>query len=290
MSIQRATPSSVERYLRMLQSGLPKSTEAIPLTWMDHLTREQQPVQAALRWLGEHGSAARGIGLAQALLRFWSARRHRLAVIAHRVQQEGSLRRGLAVALERDLRLTRMLCEESRAMVAQIGVRQRQALVLAQHACAAQQQQDYTQAAALFAKSLVLYQQLDDARGARFCLERLTAMQPHVSPYGSTSAVAPVVATPVPAAYSDVNGLSTQPRSLPQRESTTATRHQGSLSSREREVAALIARGLTNRQIAAALVIAERTASTHVVHILNKLGVHSRAQIAAWHVMAERHG
>jgi non-specific serine/threonine protein kinase len=54
------------------------------------------------------------------------------------------------------------------------------------------------------------------------------------------------------------------------------------LTAREREVAALIAQGLTNRQIAARLVITERTAETHVQNILNKLGFTSRAQIAAW--------
>jgi non-specific serine/threonine protein kinase len=56
----------------------------------------------------------------------------------------------------------------------------------------------------------------------------------------------------------------------------------GQLTHREREVAALIARGHTDRQVAAQLVIAERTASNHVLHILDKLGFHSRAQIAAW--------
>jgi non-specific serine/threonine protein kinase len=54
------------------------------------------------------------------------------------------------------------------------------------------------------------------------------------------------------------------------------------LTSREREVAALVARGRTNREIAAALVISERTADAHVQNILNKLGFSSRAQIAAW--------
>jgi non-specific serine/threonine protein kinase len=52
----------------------------------------------------------------------------------------------------------------------------------------------------------------------------------------------------------------------------------------EREVACLVAQGLTNRDIAARLVIAERTAEGHVQSILNKLGVNSRAQIAAWAV------
>ena len=57
-----------------------------------------------------------------------------------------------------------------------------------------------------------------------------------------------------------------------------------SLSARELEVVALLARGLTNRQIAEMLVISERTATTHVSHILNKLGFSSRSQIAAWAV------
>ena len=54
------------------------------------------------------------------------------------------------------------------------------------------------------------------------------------------------------------------------------------LSDREVEVAKLVARGLTNRQIAERLVISERTAQNHVQHILTKLGFSSRSQIAAW--------
>jgi predicted ATPase/class 3 adenylate cyclase/DNA-binding CsgD family transcriptional regulator len=54
------------------------------------------------------------------------------------------------------------------------------------------------------------------------------------------------------------------------------------LTRREQEVAVLIARGMTNRQIAEALVITEGTAANHVNHILDKLGFSSRAQIAAW--------
>jgi predicted ATPase/DNA-binding SARP family transcriptional activator/DNA-binding CsgD family transcriptional regulator len=54
------------------------------------------------------------------------------------------------------------------------------------------------------------------------------------------------------------------------------------LTRREREVAALVGRGLTNRQISAELVLSEHTVATHVCKILKKLGLHSRAQIAAW--------
>lgn len=56
------------------------------------------------------------------------------------------------------------------------------------------------------------------------------------------------------------------------------------LSPREQEVASLVAKGLTNRQIGAQLFITEGTARLHVKHILQKLGFTSRVQIAAWAV------
>ncbi len=56
------------------------------------------------------------------------------------------------------------------------------------------------------------------------------------------------------------------------------------LTHREREVATLIAHGRTNREIAERLLITEGTAANHVLHILTKLGCHSRAEIAAWAV------
>ncbi|MDP8922862.1 MAG: tetratricopeptide repeat protein [Chloroflexota bacterium] len=60
------------------------------------------------------------------------------------------------------------------------------------------------------------------------------------------------------------------------------------LSRRERDVAALVGRGLTNRQIAAELVVSERTVDGHVARILAKLGFVTRAQIAAWTARHER--
>jgi predicted ATPase/serine/threonine protein kinase/DNA-binding NarL/FixJ family response regulator len=60
------------------------------------------------------------------------------------------------------------------------------------------------------------------------------------------------------------------------------------LTKRESEVAELVAQGLTNKQIAARLVISPRTAQGHVEHILTKLGFNSRAQIAAWVVEQSR--
>jgi DNA-binding NarL/FixJ family response regulator len=54
------------------------------------------------------------------------------------------------------------------------------------------------------------------------------------------------------------------------------------LSPREVEVAQLVARGLTNKQIGETLFVSERTAENHVQHILVKLGFSNRSQIAAW--------
>jgi DNA-binding NarL/FixJ family response regulator len=56
------------------------------------------------------------------------------------------------------------------------------------------------------------------------------------------------------------------------------------LTPREREILVLVAQGKSNRDIADALVISERTARTHVSHVLSKLGLTSRTQAALWAV------
>jgi DNA-binding CsgD family transcriptional regulator/class 3 adenylate cyclase len=66
-------------------------------------------------------------------------------------------------------------------------------------------------------------------------------------------------------------------------------RNTSSLTAREREVAVLVARGLTNREIADALVISAATAERHVINIFNKLGFRSRSQVAAWAVEQKIH-
>jgi non-specific serine/threonine protein kinase len=58
----------------------------------------------------------------------------------------------------------------------------------------------------------------------------------------------------------------------------------GTLSRREIQVAAMVAQGMTNRQIADTLVLAERTIEGHVERIRRKLRVRSRTQIAVWMV------
>jgi DNA-binding CsgD family transcriptional regulator len=75
------------------------------------------------------------------------------------------------------------------------------------------------------------------------------------------------------------------PRTAP--EASSAAPALTSLTTREREVLALLVEGLSNRAIAQRLYISEKTASVHVSNILAKLGVHSRLQAAA---VARRNG
>jgi DNA-binding CsgD family transcriptional regulator len=90
-------------------------------------------------------------------------------------------------------------------------------------------------------------------------------------------------------ARATADGLASSPLLDRVDELTRVARGRGSLdepwrplTSREFEVARLIADGLTNAEIAGELSIAPKTASAHVEHILAKLGVARRAEIATW--------
>jgi DNA-binding CsgD family transcriptional regulator len=78
--------------------------------------------------------------------------------------------------------------------------------------------------------------------------------------------------------------LATLPREKPVLASRVAKEAFGGLTEREREVAAFIAQGKSNREIADELVVSYRTVETHVGTILSKLAFSSRAQIAVWAV------
>jgi non-specific serine/threonine protein kinase len=62
------------------------------------------------------------------------------------------------------------------------------------------------------------------------------------------------------------------------------------LTRREEEVAILVARGLTNRRIADALTLSERTVDNHVANILKKLNLSSRSGVATWVEERRLHG
>jgi DNA-binding CsgD family transcriptional regulator len=71
-------------------------------------------------------------------------------------------------------------------------------------------------------------------------------------------------------------------REKPAASSRPARGEPGGLTRREREIAELVARGMSNKEIAAALVIGRRTVESHVENILVKLGFTSRTQVASW--------
>jgi DNA-binding CsgD family transcriptional regulator len=104
--------------------------------------------------------------------------------------------------------------------------------------------------------------QMSIEQTAAYALETLDALDP--TPTSATS--------PLPAG-SAATGTRAAPAGAAPR-----------LTAREQEVAALVAQGLSNRQIADRLIITERTAENHIRHVLARLGFRSRAQIAAWAV------
>jgi DNA-binding NarL/FixJ family response regulator len=72
------------------------------------------------------------------------------------------------------------------------------------------------------------------------------------------------------------------PRSTASAPAEVAAEPTSPLTARERQVAELVAEGLTNRDIAARLMIGRRTVDSYVERILTKLNFGSRAQVAAW--------
>jgi DNA-binding NarL/FixJ family response regulator len=75
--------------------------------------------------------------------------------------------------------------------------------------------------------------------------------------------------------------VSTEPGALEPQAGQAETADPFGLTTRERQVLELVARGATNREIGAELFMAEKTASVHVSRILAKLGVRSRTEAAS---------
>jgi DNA-binding NarL/FixJ family response regulator len=72
------------------------------------------------------------------------------------------------------------------------------------------------------------------------------------------------------------------PPTTPAPEEPSAGQAPVALTHREEEVAAMVARGMSNRQIAQELYLSERTIENHIANIKRKLGRTSRTEIAAW--------
>jgi DNA-binding CsgD family transcriptional regulator/pimeloyl-ACP methyl ester carboxylesterase len=125
-------------------------------------------------------------------------------------------------------------------------------------------------AAALRARTLVLHREAD--RGTRFKLGReVAALIPGATLIPLPGSSHLFYHGDWPAVLDAMLGFLPEPASSGPR-----------LTGRELEVAALVARGLTNQAIARRLSVAPRTAEAHVENIMRKLQVRSRAQIAVW--------
>jgi len=93
----------------------------------------------------------------------------------------------------------------------------------------------------------------------------------------------------LPAADAVAYALQQPPKKPPKKPPAPAVSDGVPLTPREMQVARLVAEGRSNKEIAAELVISQRTAEGHVERILTKLGFTSRAQVAAW-IAASRPG
>jgi non-specific serine/threonine protein kinase len=212
----------------------------------------------------------------------------------------------------------RQFAERALALMNACGDRRGAALALTRLAASAIDRRQFTGAWCLLQRSLRLQQDLGDAHGTAMVLDRFAVLevlrQQHVRAL-QFAAVASAVrqqaqtrllasaqrdldcrleasrravghgaekiwtsAPPPAAVIAEVLG------SMPARRNRLAVGFGGPMSPRETEVATLVARGYTNREIAQQLVIGEGTVATHIAHILAKLGLRSRAQVSAWAV------
>jgi DNA-binding NarL/FixJ family response regulator len=111
------------------------------------------------------------------------------------------------------------------------------------------------------------------------------ALQAGAEGYLLKDAEADQVAAAIRAAHrGEVHLDPTIAKQLSQSLRTPRSKNADTLTQREREVLRLVARGLSNREIAKSLLISERTARTHVSNMLIKLGLPSRTQAALWAV------
>jgi non-specific serine/threonine protein kinase len=140
---------------------------------------------------------------------------------------------------------------------------------------------DWRQAAARFGESLELAASIGDRDTLTQAVDGLAAVVTEAGAALGERATQRLLHSLRTAAIEDV--LTVARRALEELAQTnTAAAGTAMFTRREQEVVTLLARGASNRQIAEALVIAERTAEMHVSNILAKLGLTGRAQVAAW--------
>jgi predicted ATPase/DNA-binding CsgD family transcriptional regulator len=230
---------------------------------------------------------------------------------------------GMALFDRREFVRARAALEECVGLSRELGGTRRIAAALGNLGDVARAEGNLESALSLLAESLELFAEVRDAWGSSACLESLALVacaqdEPvrAAQLFGAADGQREQAGVPLPPADRPAHdrALSTLRTRLGREQLASAVAHGRQLSlysatalalepvetasrvsvalplgdspltEREREVASLVARGLTNRQIAEALVITKQTADKHVGNILGKLGAASRAQVAVWFV------
>jgi non-specific serine/threonine protein kinase len=196
---------------------------------------------------------------------------------------------GLVAAAEGETGRARELLSEALALLEQLGNPYGEAVAISALAAVAAADGDHDCAARLLGASAAILERLGNplepadrlAQQRTEELARRALGSAFEAAYGAGRSLSPTEAKRL--------GLATRAVAAPREEPSPRVLAPGvaGLSPREREVVRLIAAGRTSEEIAEALVISPRTADTHAAHIRDKLGLRSRAEIAAWGI---RHG
>jgi predicted ATPase/DNA-binding CsgD family transcriptional regulator/Tfp pilus assembly protein PilF len=294
------------------EEGLARTVLATIMAHQDRLDEAQRAFTDALDLLRDNN----GFGVAHALYGFGSlaqARGDHAAALGHfrdalalyrEIDARPQIARCLAgvgrVALSQgDLQLARSSLAESVQLSLATGQRLAVARGLEAFAVLAMASGEPARAAKLQGAALTLRDAAGQTPPARSGLGGL--LEPAGRELGPAAAAALVAEGSAMSAHEAVRfatgpgrggltGEAAQHAVPPQAAAPAGTDPAAALTSRELEIAALIARGLSNRAIADELVISPATAARHVANIFSKLGFSSRAQLAAWAAQREPGG
>jgi predicted ATPase/DNA-binding SARP family transcriptional activator/DNA-binding CsgD family transcriptional regulator len=258
-----------EHFLTLAEQAEPRFRRQEEARWLDRLEAEHDNLRAALSWALGDGDPGLGLRLTAALWKFWTTRGL-----------------GIAAPLRGEPARTETLLKESLAMDVEMGAKADIAANLEGLAEAAGALGEDVRAARLWGAARALR----EATGRPWwSVERLlhepqpTAVRGRLDQASWEAAFeeGQAMSFEEVVEYALSEQMPTTP-AFPAPYQPSAAKQSPILTAREGEVAALVARGLSNRQIASKLYLSERTVENHVSKILRKLALASRAQIAAW--------
>jgi non-specific serine/threonine protein kinase len=172
-----------------------------------------------------------------------------------------------------DVVLATAQAQQSLTLCVELGDTRGSTYALEALACIAVAEDHLRRAARLFGAAAVLREPVGDFGSATLAAARTSALEAIRAQLGQREFAA---------VLAEGHNLSFDQACSLARTTDVAERSPGSLSAREHEVAQLVARGLSNREIAETLVLTERTVESHLTHIFGKLDLRSRSQLTVW--------